>query len=111
MKVAMNLDITAKVDRARADLKAAQRWLAIELAKCVIDNDCNSSAKLVALISEVKLLEAAEYVADSRSRGGEAATSHHATLHRTRATHRHACDHRTQHQPTATRHATPHLAI
>ena len=71
MKVEMNKDITAKLERARADLRAAERRFAIELAECCLNKEANPSAKLKALIAEVKLLQAAAEMANSRSRGGK----------------------------------------
>ena len=70
MKIQMNHDITAKLERARADLAAARKLVALELANVCCRLSCQPTPKLKALLTRHTLLEQAEYMANSRSRGG-----------------------------------------
>ena len=63
INVAMNVDVTAKLHSAQADLAQAERRLELLQAG-------SSESGLEAALAEVKMLKQAVRVADSRSRGG-----------------------------------------
>ena len=63
INVAMNVDVTAKLHSAQADLAQAERRLELLQAG-------SSESGLEAALAEVKMLKQAVRIADSRSRGG-----------------------------------------